>query len=141
MNDYRRTDKRLLCSWRNIKKRCLNPSYHAYERYGGRGIKLCESWLDYENFKKDMLPTYKDNLTIDRIDNNLGYSPENCRWATMKEQCNNRSDNHRFKWNGLFLTLSEWSDRLNIKRGTLATRVYTYRWSLDRVFTTGGRIV
>lgn len=70
--------------------RCLNPSNHAYKHYGGRGITVCERWLTFENFYADMGDA-PPGLTLDRIDNNAGYSPDNCRWATAAQQGSNRT--------------------------------------------------
>lgn len=75
--------------WQSLKYRCLNPKSKDYEYYGARGITVCERWLMFKNFLEDM-GEKSNNLQIDRIDNNLGYSKENCRWVTAKQNCNNR---------------------------------------------------
>lgn len=78
--------------WIGMKQRCYNPNNKFYHRYGGRGIKICDEWLnDVRQFITDMYPTWQEDLSIDRKDNDMGYSKDNCRWATRKEQSNNQS--------------------------------------------------
>lgn len=77
-------------AWANMKYRCLNPNAQFYHHYGGRGITVCDRWLVFENFRDDMLPTWQKGLSLERTDNDEGYSPENCQWTTMKWQARNR---------------------------------------------------
>lgn len=119
-------------SWAGMKTRCQNPDYPEFHYYGGRGIKVCDRWQSSENFFDDMLATYEKGLTLDRIDPDGDYCPENCRWITQKAQQNNRTNNHRFTYKGLTLTLTEWAEKLGIGRSTLAQRYYVYNWSIER---------
>lgn len=109
----------------NMVQRCCNPMSTFYNRYGGRGITLCKEWRNDRNaFKKWALENgYADDLTIDRIDNNKGYFPENCRWVTQKVNSNNRSSRHFVTAFGETHSLAEWSRILGISYNTLKKRV------------------
>jgi hypothetical protein len=108
--------------WESMKQRCLNPNNKSYHNYGGRGITIYLPWLKYENFKKDM-GLRPEGTTLDRINNDLGYFPANCRWATPQEQSLNKRTNHRLSFNGDSLTIKEWSDKLGIPVTTIAKRI------------------
>ena len=118
------TGSRLYHIWVSMKRRCLNPSVKSYSAYGGRGITVCKEWLNYEPFRDWALANgYAEDLTIDRIDNNGGYEPRNCRWATYLQQGNNKRDNHFISFCGEVYTLLEWSRILGIHRSTLFNRL------------------
>lgn len=123
--------------WRDIKVRCYNPKHKSYRNYGGRGIKICDEWKsNYLNFRKWALNNgYDPSLTLDRTDNNKGYSPENCRFTTWKEQENNRRNNHVVTHNNISHTISEWADLLGVSYSTVETRVKR-GWSFERIITT-----
>ena len=104
-------------------QRCENPKRQQYSRYGGRGIKVCEEWHNYEIFRKWALENgYRHPLKLDRIDNNGNYEPSNCRWISKKEQMNNRSSNTKYTYDGETHTLSEWADIYKINKETFYTR-------------------
>lgn len=115
---------RLYYTWRNMKSRCYNKNNKRYKDWGGRGIVVCDEWLD--NFQAfyswSMSNGYKLGLTIDRIDNNKGYSPENCRWVDIKTQCNNTNRNVYLTYNGKTQTMKQWSEELNISYNTIICR-------------------
>ena len=112
-----------------MHSRCYRTKDPSFKYYGGRGIKVCEEWMDIENFEKWVKENpYFDGATIDRIDSNKDYSPDNCRWATMYEQDNNRRNTIIVTWNGETHSLSEWADITGINRSTLSNRY----WRGDR---------
>lgn len=124
--------KRLYRIWIGMKYRCNNPNHSYYRDYGARGITVCGEWEKYENFRDWALSNgYQNDLTIDRIDNDKGYSPENCRWITMKKQSNNRRTNRVIECNGEKHTLSEWSEIVGVCVGTLWDRLKN-GWSTER---------
>ena len=122
---------RIYSIWKNIlgRTRCMTNS--SYIHYGGRGIKTCKKWYKFENFYKDMENGYNDNLTIDRINNNKGYSKENCRWITMKKQNRNKRDTILFKGE----TAAEASIRLGGALPLVSARILR-GWSKEKAFTT-----
>lgn len=120
--------------WTGIFTRCYNTRAKEYARYGGRGIRVCERWNKFENFKEDMFPR-PDGMTLERKDNDGPYSPENCKWATRKEQSHNRRTNKNFTFVGITQCLSEWARIVGIGESGLAKRLKR-GWSLERALTT-----
>lgn len=116
--------KRLRRIYDGIKQRCYNPSCDAYPRYGGRGIIMCSEWLNNPQafYEWAMTNGYRDDLSIDRIDNDKGYSPDNCRWATRKQQQNNLSITIKVEINGVYKSLRQWSEESGIYFNTLYKR-------------------
>ena len=128
-------NSRLHRIWANMKARCGNPNNDRFHDYGDRGITVCDGWKDYLTFKQwAMANGYSDELTIDRIDNNEGYSPENCRWVDRFTQQNNMRTNTTINYQGQSHTLAEWSRIFDIPYHTLVTR-YTRSWTVERLFT------
>ena len=116
-----------------MKRRCTDPKDTAYNRYGGRGITVCNEWLISDNFFNWALENgYKDGLTIDRIDNNKGYSPENCRWVTPKEQANNRRSCVLITYNGKTQNLMQWCKELDLDYKLIHNRLYKLKWSFEK---------
>lgn len=129
---------RIYKTWTDMKSRCLNPNRPKYKRYGGRGITICEEWLNsFEAFYDwAMANGYREDLTIDRIDNDGNYEPSNCRWITLAEQAANKSTNHFITHEGMTFTIAEWARRINVRREVLKDRICRYGWSPERALTT-----
>ena len=121
-------------SWHMMKQRCTNSNYPQYRDYGGRGVQVCAEWHSFENFLADM-GERPDGTSLDRIDNSLGYSPENCRWATKSEQQRNRRDNVWLELDGEKRLLSEWAAKLDLKAHSLSQRI-KHGWDVRRALTT-----
>jgi len=121
-------------TWYNMKSRCKNPHTPMYNHYGGRGISVCERWQNFDNFLADM-GERPAGTTIERINNDKGYEPGNCRWATMKEQSHNQRDNNLLTFKDQTFCLTEWAEKLSISPQTLRKRVSILKWSIERAFT------
>lgn len=123
--------------WLSMKNRCQNPKHIHYHRYGGRGISVCFTWqYSFESFLRDMGEAPSLNHTLNRIDNDGSYTPENCCWATRKEQSNNRCDTKFYTYKGKTKSRVQWSEELNIHPDTLRNRIDRSGWTIEKAFTT-----
>lgn len=116
--------------WMSMRARCLDLRAKNYSSYGARGIGVCTRWDDFANFLADMGERPSKRHSIERINNDKGYAPENCRWASAAEQNRNRRNNRWITFNGATLVLSDWADRIGINRLTLRTRLEN-GWPLE----------
>lgn len=128
---------RLYHIWTMMKQRCHNPNNAQYKQYGSRGIAVCENWRNsFKDFKEWALVNgYMNHLTLDRIDNNKGYTPDNCRWATRKQQANNRRYCHFIEYNGQVKSLSEWAECAGITTAAFYARLQN-KWPLEKILNT-----
>lgn len=139
-HSHKMSGTRIYWIWQGIKGRCYNPHDARYERYGGRGITVCDEWKNsFELFYDWAIANgYSDSLTIDRRDNNKGYSPDNCRWATNKEQSNNRSTNIRITIGNATKSLTEWCEIFELDFGTVVERYHRNGFiGIDELFNHG----
>lgn len=120
-------------TWRSMIERCTNKKVASYQDYGGRGISVCSRWMNLENFLEDM-GRKPNGLTLDRIDNNGNYCPENCRWTTQVQQCNNKRNNVNLTYCGKTQTISQWSRDAGINVHTLGSRIRA-GWSTEKALT------
>lgn len=128
-------------AWMSLKSRCLNPNSPNYKDYGGRGITVCDRWLNsFENFLEDMGKRPAKNYSINRINNDLGYSPENCRWDTSTNQASNTRINRYIELYGIRKSLAEWSRRTSISTYILTRRLDCYKWSVVDALTLEGNL-
>lgn len=121
--------------WRSMKTRCYNPNHSWYKRYGGRGIAVCNEWRDdfMSFYNWAMSNGYQDDLTIDRIDNDKGYSPDNCRWISVKKQQNNRCSNRSITINGITKNVSEWCEYCGLPKSRVKERLRR-GWTPEEAF-------
>jgi len=122
-------------TWISMRNRCLSPANKQYPNYGARGIKVCKRWDSYPNFLLDMGRRPSPNHSIDRIDNDGNYEPSNCRWATKKEQVDNRRVARWFIVNNKKITRLDLAKSLNMNPTTLDERLKK-GWSMDRILNT-----
>jgi len=122
---------RMFKIWVGIRKRCTNPNMKSYERYGGRGIKVCKEWDSYLRFYDDMINGYSDDLTLERIDPNGNYEPSNCKWANSIEQARNKTNTRLIEFNGIKLTAKGWEEITSIRSDTIQWRIKN-GWDLER---------
>ncbi len=125
MKTHGMSKTRIYRIWRNMINRCYNKNNYDYNNYGGKGVKVCERWLiKFDDFYTDTKEGYSDDLTLDRFpDKNGNYEPSNCRWATPKEQANNRNSNVFYDYNGSKMQLGEICDLTGISYSKLETRI------------------
>jgi hypothetical protein len=130
------TGNKVYYTWQAMKDRCLKASNQMFPNYGGRGIKVCDKWLEsFENFLEDMGEPPSPKHSIDRIDNNGNYEPSNCRWATDKEQSRNKTNTKFVDYKGQEKPLLDWCDELNLSYQLMRGRLLT-GWTAERAFTT-----
>lgn len=127
-------ETRIYGRWEGMIQRCTNPKATGYSNYGGRGITVCERWRDFRNFLADMGEP-PPRMTLERIDNNGDYCPENCRWGTHKQQHNNKRVNHRITYNGETATMKQMAEKYGINYGALCNRIKRAGWTVDRALT------
>lgn len=133
-------DSKLYDCYHNMKKRCYNKNCDHYKYYGAESKGICDEWLGKDGFKRfaewAMANGYKDGLQIDRIDYNLGYSPQNCRWVTSKENGRNKRNNHYITINGETKTLIEWCEIYKIPYSRVSARIGKLKWDVVKALTT-----
>ena len=122
-------------TWCSMKERCSNPSATNYYRYGGSGVKVCERWMTFGNFYNDMGPR-PEGTTLDRINGDDNYEPGNCRWATRKEQNDNRKNTIWLEHNNMRMTINDWAKHFGISRHWIYRRVRINGWSAEKTLTT-----
>lgn len=117
MATHRLSQSPMYRSWSSMKSRCLNPNNYDYKWYGGRGITVCEQWMDFKNFLADMQPSWRKGLTIDRINADGNYEPSNCRWATLKVQQRNRTNTAHIDTPDGRMSIAEFAERCGLPWG------------------------
>lgn len=130
------TNTKLYATWENMKHRCSDPNNWMYPHYGGRGIKVCEEWLDSSTFFEWALSHgYEEGLSIERTNVNGNYEPNNCKWVPIEEQYLNRTDSHFVTAFGKTQTISEWAKESGLKYDTIERRLNQYGWDAERAVT------
>ena len=133
--------KKLRKTYHHMNQRCSNQNDNAYAHYGGRGIKVCDRWQEiggdgFKNFALDMGSPMETKLSIDRIDNDGDYTPDNCRWADRNTQANNTTRNVYYRYKGKKMTLTNISRDLGVKHQAMFQRIHAYGWTIDKAVNT-----
>jgi hypothetical protein len=129
--------RRTYITWKNMLKRCNDPENDNYQYYGGKGIKVCARWLNFEAFVEDM-GWRPENMTLDRRSSKKNYTKSNCRWATKKQQANNTSNNRRLTYKGKTRNLIYWARKFGLPESTIASRLRR-GWMVSAALTTPTR--
>ena len=128
--------KKLYEVWRGMIRRCCNPGHPSYHNYGGRGIQVCDRWLhSFKNFLEDMTPRPSGRMTIDRVNNNGNYDPNNCRWVTHRQNCSNKRNNVYIRFNGEIMTVTRAATIVGICADVVIRRLNRGSISLEEAFT------
>jgi len=126
---------RIYARWNSMLTRCYNKNEKYYKNWGGRGIKVCDEWLDFVNFNEDMGDTYQKGMALERLDNDEDYSPENCKWIPKEEQNLNKRNVKIYEYDGKKLNSSQWDRELGLQIGTVRARL-KYGWSVEKAVST-----
>ena len=121
--------------WKNMIRRCHNDKDQNYPSYGERGIIVCQPWHTFQNFFNDVGHPPFEGATLDRRDNNQGYSPDNVRWATIEQQGNNKRSNKLFTYRDETLTMIQWARKIHMNKQTFASRIRS-GWGIQKIITT-----
>lgn len=138
---HKKCNSRLYVVWRDMKRRCTNPHSKDFINYGARGIKVCKDWENFKIFEEWAIKNgydekaQKGKCTLDRINNNGNYQPNNCRWVTAKEQANNRKSNHYITINNKTHTIAQWAEIYQIKPYIITNRIRRNWNEIDAVIT------
>lgn len=137
-NSRRESKSREYISWCNMKARCLNPLVSDYKNYGGRGIAVCDKWLGKDGFSSFLIDmgSCPKQYTIERVDNDGPYSPENCLWIAKQEQVNNTRNNRLMTLGGDIVTVTQAAQKIGISVGTLSARINKCGWSEEKALNT-----
>ena len=122
--------------WQDMLRRCANPDRDEYPRYGGRGISVDPSWLNFSQFYKDMGPRPSTKHSIERLDNNGNYTPQNCKWATNEEQANNKRNTTILVHQGKSKSITEWGLETKLDPETIRNRITNLGWSVEKALET-----
>lgn len=136
MSTLRQKNKNIYWAWKSMKQRCLNPRCAAYKNYGARGITICDEWMEFEPFCEWALSSgYERGLDLDRGDNSGGYSPENCRWVSRRDNTNNRRKTLFIEVDGLRKPRTEWEEQVGLPYGVLKSWVAKHgeRYATNRL--------